>query len=120
MRASVGSAFNLRRLVQAGRILGANDEVLFGDHGQEWSRITESIDGADLGREGVCMVERATVDCALCGAIAVTQHPPYTCRVSIGLAFVGEDSKRESMIFVCRPAALTPSGKTSGSKGRQP
>ena len=62
-----------RRLIQAGRILGANDEawkqileVSFDDHGQEWgARITELIDGADLSREEVRMVAKTREDCAL-------------------------------------------------------
>jgi hypothetical protein len=62
-----------RRLVQAGRILGANEdvweqilEVSFDDHGQEWRpRITELIDGADLSREEVRMIARTREDCAL-------------------------------------------------------
>lgn len=61
-----------RRLVQAGRILGANDEVWeqilevsFDDGGQEWGpRITELIDGADLSREEVRMIVRTREDCA--------------------------------------------------------
>ncbi|KAH9050479.1 TIP-1 family-domain-containing protein [Lactarius hengduanensis] len=62
-----------RRLVQAGRILGANDEaweqilgVSFDNLGQEWGpRITGLIDGADLTREEVRMIARARADCAL-------------------------------------------------------
>ena len=62
-----------RRLVQAGRILGANDELWeqilrlsFDDLDQEWgARITELIDGADLSREEVRMIARTRDDCAV-------------------------------------------------------
>ncbi|KAI9444970.1 TIP-1 family-domain-containing protein [Lactarius indigo] len=62
-----------RRLVQAGRILGANDEaweqilgVSFDNLGEEWEpRITGLIDGVDLTREEVRMIARAREDCAL-------------------------------------------------------
>jgi len=62
-----------RRLVQAGRILGADDElwerifrVSFDDLDQEWGpQITELIDGADLSREEVRMIARTRDDCAL-------------------------------------------------------
>jgi hypothetical protein len=65
-----------RRLVQAGRILGADDEVWteilkvsFDDVGpdaEEWeTRVTELIDGAELSREEVRMIARTREDCVL-------------------------------------------------------
>ncbi|KAF8268953.1 TIP-1 family-domain-containing protein [Lactarius quietus] len=62
-----------RRLVQAGRILGANDELWeqilklsFDDLDQEWGqRITELIDGEDLSREEVRMIARTRDDCVV-------------------------------------------------------
>ncbi|KAI0304653.1 TIP-1 family-domain-containing protein [Russula brevipes] len=64
-----------RRLVQAGRILGADGEVWtqilkvsFDDVGatEEWeTRVTELIDGAELSREEVRMIARTREDCVL-------------------------------------------------------
>jgi len=63
-----------RRLAQAGRILGADDgawtqilKVSFDDRSpEEWeAKITESIGGAELSREEVCMIARTRSDCAL-------------------------------------------------------
>ena len=63
-----------RRLVQAGRVLGADDEgwarilkVSFDDLGmEEWeNRISELIDGADLSREEIRMIARTREDCAI-------------------------------------------------------
>ena len=63
-----------RRLVQAGRVLGANDEVWtrilkvsFDDvRMEEWeNRISELIDGADLSREEIRMIARTREDCAI-------------------------------------------------------
>ena len=64
-----------RRLVQAGRILGANDELWeqilrlsFDDQNldQEWGPlITELVDGADLSREEVRMIARTRDDCVV-------------------------------------------------------
>jgi hypothetical protein len=62
-----------RRLVQAGRILGANDELweqilrlAFEDLEQEWGpRVIELIDGADLSLEEVRMIARTRDDCTI-------------------------------------------------------
>jgi hypothetical protein len=62
-----------RRLVQAGRILGANDELweqilrlAFDDLEQEWGpRVIELIDGADLSREEVRMIAKTRDDCVI-------------------------------------------------------
>jgi len=63
-----------RRLVQAGRILGAGDKAWtqilkasFDDRSpEEWeTRVTELIGGAELSREEVCMIARTRSDCAL-------------------------------------------------------
>ncbi|KAI0308040.1 TIP-1 family-domain-containing protein [Multifurca ochricompacta] len=63
-----------RRLLQAGRILGADDEdwaqilkVSFDDLGQEdWElKVTELIYGAELTREEVRMIARTREDCLL-------------------------------------------------------
>ena len=62
-----------RRLIQAGRILGADDEAWeeilrasFDNLDPEWgSRITELIGGTDLSREEVRMIARTREDCAL-------------------------------------------------------
>ncbi|KAI0257312.1 TIP-1 family-domain-containing protein [Lactifluus subvellereus] len=63
-----------RRLVQAGRVLGADDEawaqilkVSFDDLGQEeWEhKATELIHGAELSREEVRMISRTREDCTL-------------------------------------------------------
>lgn len=63
-----------RRLVQAGRILGADDEVWtrilkvsFDDVGmEEWENlISELIEGADLSREEIRMIARTREDCTI-------------------------------------------------------
>ena len=63
-----------RRLVQAGRVLGADNEVWtrilevsFDDVGmEEWeNRISGLIDGADLSREEIRMIVRTREDCAI-------------------------------------------------------
>jgi len=62
-----------RRLIQAGRILGADDEAWeeilrasFDNLDPEWgSRITELIGGTDLSSEEVRMIARTREDCAL-------------------------------------------------------
>lgn len=63
-----------RRLVQAGRVLGADDgvwtrilKVSFDDvNMEEWeNRISELIDGADLSREEIRMIARTREDCVI-------------------------------------------------------
>ncbi len=63
-----------RRLVQAGRVLGADDEVWmrilkisFDDVGQEdWeTRMMELMDGVELSREEIRMIARTREDCPL-------------------------------------------------------
>lgn len=64
-----------RRLVEAGRVLGADDEVwarilkvTFDDNvgAEEWeTRVAELIDGTELSREETRMISRTREDCAI-------------------------------------------------------
>jgi hypothetical protein len=63
-----------RRLTQAGRVLGADDEVWiqilelsFDDIGiEEWeTRVADLIGGAELSREEIRMIARTREDCAI-------------------------------------------------------